>query len=90
MESTGPWYLEQDDVVVELDERNDVWVFKSSVFTLCRECSPCAPNAGYLTDQPGALKTYCLDKTWFEDEKCPYKYWSVETGELLYAPSEEE
>jgi hypothetical protein len=77
-------------VVLELHPDNDIFVTKSPVFTMCRECSPCAPNAGYLADQPGPLRAYCLDKEWFEDGKCPYKYWSVETGELLYSPEGEE
>lgn len=31
-------------------------------------------------------RTYCLDKTWFEDDDCPYPYWEVATGKLVYSP----
>lgn len=34
------------------------------------------------------VKTYCLDKSFFENEACPYPYWSVETHELVYCPGD--
>ena len=35
------------------------------------------------------VKTYCLDKSFFEHEACPYPYWSVETNELVYCPGDD-
>lgn len=73
----------------EIHGRNDdtdLFVIKSPYYTMVRECSPCAPNAGYLRDYPGPLKTYCLPDEWFDDEysKCPYeKIYSVETNEEI-------
>jgi len=33
-------------------------------------------------------KCYCLGEDWFDDEyqACPYPYWRVDTGELVYEP----
>lgn len=80
-ESSGPYRLEEDlpegKLVTQVGEDGDVWVFQSPWFTYCGECSPCAPNAGYLTtpvtDDEGTsvLKTYCLPRDWFEKEP-PY------------------
>ena len=59
-------------------EDNWVWVFKSPYTTTCRLCSPCAPNAGDL-DSPdeSGVETYCLDASFFENEKPPYTYKNV-------------
>ena len=58
-------------------ESNWVWVFKSPYITDCLECSPCAPHAGDL-DSPcesgTGVETYCLDSSFFENEKAPYMY----------------
>lgn len=42
-----------DDGVIKLEmgtDSGDIFVIKSPFFTYCKACSPCAPNAGYLTD----------------------------------------
>lgn len=88
----GTWRWEDGDTIVLLDEQNDVMVVKSPYYTTCHECSPCAPNAGHLMDQRKdptrrSMKTYCLPADWFEDEKCPYPYWSVSDGDLEYHPT---
>jgi hypothetical protein len=55
----------------------DIFVTKSKFYTLCGRCSPCAPNAGYLTSE-GSLKTYCLGPDWFDDNNpIPYKVHKV-------------
>lgn len=61
----------------------DVWVLKSEWVRVSAQCSPCAPNAGYLTgaavsnSMGGTIPTYCLDPnddTWWTDAcTCPYK-----------------
>lgn len=68
----------------------DMFVCRSPFFTRCRQCSPCAPNAGYLTDRGGGMEAYCLGVEWFEDEKAPYDIYDVETGELVYKCSDDE
>ena len=70
-----------------------LYVIKSPYYTFCRQCSPCAPGAGDLdapTEMmvtyhgkrqdcpPYSLKTYCLDKSYFEGEKAPYGVYRVE------------
>jgi ribosomal protein L37AE/L43A len=54
-------------------EDGDIFLLKSPYYTLCRECSPCAPNAGYLMspDEQG-LPAYCFGEDWFDDGKTPY------------------
>ena len=88
-------YTEGEDVdpslIVELDARCYLWVFTSLYYTLCRECSPCMPNAGDLTALPGSKKTYCLGPEWFEGGHPPYPIWTVEGDESVYTlPSDEE
>lgn len=41
-----------------------------------------------IGNEPPGVKTYCLGKSWYEGEACPYPYWSVETNELVYSPPE--
>lgn len=79
-----------NDYHLTIGSDGDICVLKSKYFTYCRECSPCAPNGGYLTSQPGNLKTYCLDTDWFEDRKCPYPIYLVENGNCIYTPAKEE
>lgn len=63
---------EADGYKLHLADDGDIWVFESPYVTHCGPCSPCAPNAGYLTS-PGTLLTYALGPDWFEDETPPYK-----------------
>lgn len=80
------------------DDNYGIYVIKSPYYTYCRQCSLCSPNAGDL-DSPvkidhrykigdsragyGGLKTYCLDKTFFENDKVPYEYYEVATGKKV-------
>lgn len=81
------WYLDSDNLKAFVDSYNDVMIVKSPYYTHAQYCSPCAPGAGHL-EHPveGGPKTYCFDKSWFEDDTCPYPYYSVATGELVYSP----
>jgi hypothetical protein len=76
---TGESIYEDDNYILKLDEYNDIFIIKSPYYTFCKPCSPCAPNAGYILheDKENGIKTYCLDKTWFEDEKTPYEYFEI-------------
>lgn len=78
-----PSYLEYKNDEYHLymsSDSQEVWIFKSPYFTYAQYCSPCMPGAGNLDvpmDERGQLeqlgaKTYCLDKTWFNDEMLPY------------------
>jgi len=89
------YYTEGDeddpDLAVQIDSLG-LWVFKSRFVTLCGGCSPCAPNAGDLTNQPGSKLTYCLPPDWFEDDKPPYPVWKLDSSgmsadELVYMPT---
>jgi hypothetical protein len=85
---SGPYRYDDGSITVETND-TDLFVTKSPYFTWAQFCSPCAPGAGHLGNpmpEDEGAKTYCLDREWFTDEKCPYPYWSVETGELIYSP----
>jgi hypothetical protein len=60
----------------------DLFIEKSPYYALRGYCSPCAPNACFLKTA-GEEKTYCLDASWFENEKAPYPVFSVETGKEI-------
>ena len=78
-DESGPYYYAKDGVKVKTDSHGDLWVLKSPYYTECRKCSPCAPNAGYLTSD-GSMRTYCLPHDWFDGDKAPYKVYSVKDG----------
>lgn len=84
-DESGPYSYESDGVSVQTTSNNDLWVFKSPLYTKAQFCSPCVPGAGNLnTYCENGPKTYCLPADWFEDGKAPYSIWSVETDELIY------
>lgn len=89
---SGPYRYEQDGYLIDTTSDNGLFILKSPYFTYCRECSPCAPNAGYLKSQPGSMKAYCLGADWFDEySPLPYTVYSVETGEVVTEePKEEE
>lgn len=60
--------VDEDGMKMKLDENNDVWIFQSEYVSRCRECSPCAPHAGYLLDQDGLGEiTYCPNPDWLRN-----------------------
>lgn len=68
----------------------DIFILKSPYYTRCQFCSPCAPGAGYLMNPcEDGPKAYCFGPDWFEDGKCPYDVYSVETGEKIHTAPEE-
>lgn len=77
----GPYHYKDKDVTVELHGDGDLFVTQSKFWTECGECSPCAPNAGYLTDRREMLKAYCLPHDWFEGGKAPYPVYRVDNDE---------
>jgi hypothetical protein len=84
---------EKDGFIIEASNDDcDLFIIKSPFYTLAPPCSPCAPGAGYLRDSikedeldengevtigSDGIKIYCLPEDWFEEGKCPYKYWEV-------------
>lgn len=90
-ESEGaPLELNRDDVLILQGNQDDsdIFVIKSLYYCWAPPCSPCAPGAGYLMDadkkkggRHHPFKTYCLDSSWFEGGKAPYKYYEVGSDE---------
>ena len=81
--------IDDGDTQGFVDDSNDVWCTKSPYYTFAQFCSPCAPGACYLRNhlpEGEGAKAFCFGRDWFEGEKCPYPYWSVETGESIYSP----
>lgn len=73
-----------------------IFVIRSPYYTFTRLCSPCAPNAGDLNNpskidkrfkdrsDPGftnGVMTYCLDPSFFDEDKAPYKVYRVDNDE---------
>jgi hypothetical protein len=84
-DESGPYAYEFEGLTVQTTSDNNLWVFKSPVYTRAQFCSPCVPGAGNLdTFCPDGPKTYCLAADWFEEGKAPYNIWSVATDELVY------
>ena len=75
------WRYQKDGFELSDCLDSDVFVTKSPYYTYAQFCSPCVPGAGNLDNpmdrESGAPRTYCLDKSWFEDAKAPYRYWRV-------------
>ena len=96
------WTLDEDGIIGESAFHNtELFVTKSPYFTYATFCSPCAPGACSMDqgsadeDDTGGGKCYCLPKDWFDQvgddagpdaRPCPYAYWRVDTGELVYTP----
>ena len=60
--------VDEEGMKMKLGEDDEVWVFKSEHTTRCEECSPCAPNAGFVTDQDDLGEiTYCPNPEWLRN-----------------------
>jgi hypothetical protein len=82
------YYIDDREYKAFSDDHGDIMIVKSPFYALCDYCSPCAPGAGHLHDK-GDVKTYCFGADWFDDDSpCPYAFYCVETGKLLYTPTE--
>jgi hypothetical protein len=92
-QSDGSGIYDYEDQEYTLHVSGDnfgIFVIKSPYYTFCRKCSPCAPNAGDLDspinpDDYEVLnlwdKAYCLDKSYFEGEKVPYRVYRVDNDQ---------
>ena len=77
-----------DGYVIRADSYGDAFVIRSPFFTRAGFCSPCAPGACHLeSPTDDGERCYCLGHDWFRDGVAPYPVYSVETGELVPAPS---
>lgn len=76
---------EEDGYACQSDDNGDIFICKSPYITYAQYCSPCAPGACYimneLEDRDPRNRAYCFGHDWFENERAPYKVYSVETGE---------
>ncbi len=80
--------LENDEyIMTQSHDDTDIFIIKSKYFTYAQFCSPCAPGAGYLMSpldfKQDINKTYCLDHSWFENGRAPYKVYDIETSEEI-------
>lgn len=74
------WY-DQDGYKISVHSDGDVFVQESPYYAMVRPCSPCAPNAGYLDENEGPIKAYCLGPEWFgEDSPMPYQCMEIRPG----------
>ena len=81
-------YSDVEYILYVYGDNFGIYVIKSPYYTYCRKCSPCAPGAGDLNnpidkdpDYPDADKALCLDKSFFDDEKAPYRVFRVDNDE---------
>lgn len=79
--------VDEDEMYLQLDEHNDVWVFKSNFFTRSAECSPCAPKAGYILDQDDLGEiTYCPNPDWLKNPD-KLKIWKLLPVRKIHIPN---
>lgn len=84
--------LEDSEYSATCGEDGDIFILRSPYFTRAQFCSPCAPGACYLQSPcPDGARAYCFGPDWFDDDSpCPYPVYSVETGALIYSPTDTE
>ena len=87
IEEPTSWFVDDKEYCAECGSSGDIFISKSPYFTYAQFCSPCAPGACYLLnplEEPAENnKCYCFGHDWFDDDKAPYKVYSIETGELV-------
>lgn len=89
------WFVKDGEYeAVSGFDNTEIFITKSPYFTYASFCSPCAPGAGNLNSAADpdeneeeirnhGVKTYALDRFWFEGGKAPYPVFDVETGERV-------
>jgi hypothetical protein len=95
-ESDGSGVMDYEDKEYTLHISGDnfgIFVILSPYYTFCRQCSPCAPGAGDLNNPVDTTgydytesvltfsKTYCLDASYFDEGKAPYKVYRVDNDQ---------
>jgi hypothetical protein len=78
------WHVKDDDYMITQCLDTDAMILKSPYYTFAQFCSPCVPGAGNL-DHPmeNGVKTYCLDASWFENDRAPYPVFRVADDRLV-------
>jgi len=86
------YFIDRDGLSAVQDANGtDIWILKSPFYTYGQFCSPCAPGAINLdnpldlSELPENNKGYCLDHTWFEDGKAPYRVFRVSDNTEVFA-----
>jgi len=84
LEPIGFFYKEEGYEAYQSADSPDIFITKAPYFTYAAFCSPCAPGAGYLTDE-GGVKAYCFSVAWFYDNEdgVPYDVYDVKTGRKI-------
>ncbi len=81
----GTYEYSKDGINLSFDtDDSGIFILKSDYYTLCSLCSPCAPGAGFITEE-GSYKAYCLPPDWFDDiNKMPYRCFRVDNNEEVF------
>ncbi|MHC4121720.1 MAG: hypothetical protein ACYSWO_29970 [Planctomycetota bacterium] len=82
------FYVDDGEYSAESDSYGDIFLTKSPYYTVCGYCSPCAPGAGYLTDDGEDCAAFCFGPDWF-DGPVPHDIHEVSTGRLVCAKGTE-
>jgi len=83
------FYIKDETYQATSDTYGDIFITKSPYFTYAQFCSPCAPGACHLSNELSAPnpnnRSYCFGHDCFCEGKAPYRVFSVETGEEVFA-----
>ncbi len=82
------WSYDRDGYKLTDCLDTDIFVLASPYYTFAQFCSPCVPGAGNLDnamEPEEGVKTFCLGHDWFDDDKAPYRVFSVADGSEVLA-----
>lgn len=69
---------------IQSADDTDIFITKSTYYTRCEYCSPCAPGAGYIVNEvQDGIKAYCFGHDWFDDGKAPYTVYRVSDDSIV-------
>lgn len=77
-------YADDGYEAVQGHDDSDIFITLSPFYTWAPFASPCAPGAGYISDdaskardESNGVKTYCFGHDWFEAGTAPYRVYRV-------------
>jgi len=76
-------YIDNGEYSAECGDSGDIFIYRSPYYTNCGFCSPCAPGAGYLTDNGDDCKAYCFGPEWFDGDP-PHAIYQISDNSLVY------
>jgi hypothetical protein len=83
------YYIDDETYTAESDDYGDIFICKSPYITYAQYCSPCAPGACYLMNELSEKclnnRAYCFGHDCFDNNKAPYRVYSVKTGKEIEA-----